>query len=95
MSQQDQLKEYSREALSAFEAAYEDAYTDIHRLYARMSRTEEATKEMEIAISQALAALVTDGVTDISELRRRVFEAVVSIGVDGHTATQLFGKTID
>ena len=30
---------------------------------------------MEIAINQALAALVTDGVTDPSELRRGVFEA--------------------
>ena len=72
MSQQDQPKEYSRETLSAFEAAY----TDIHRLYGRMLRTEEATKQLEITLSQALAALVTEGVTDPRELRRRVFEAV-------------------
>ena len=76
MSQQDQPKEYSRETLSAIEAAYEAAYTDIHRLYARMLRTEEATKELEITLSQVLAALVTEGVTDLRELRRRVFEAV-------------------
>ena len=44
MSLQDQPKEYSPETLTAFEAAY----NDIHRLYARMSRTEEATKELEI-----------------------------------------------
>ena len=73
MSLQDQAKEYSPETLTAFEAAY----NDIHRLYARMSRTEEATKELEITLSQALAALVTDGVTDPQELRRRAFEAVV------------------
>ena len=72
MSQQDQPKEYSRETLPAFEAAY----TDIHRLYGRMLRTEEATKQLEITLSQALAALVTEGVTDPRELRRRVFEAV-------------------
>ena len=70
MSQQDQPKEYSPETLSAFEAAYEAAYTDIHR------RTEEATKELEITLSQVLAALVTEGVSDLRELRRRVFEAV-------------------
>ena len=72
MSLQDQPKEYSPETLTAFEAAY----NDIHRLYARMSRTEEATKELEILLSQALEALVTDGVTDPQELRRRAFEAV-------------------
>ena len=77
MSLHDQPKEYSPETLSTFEAAWEAAYNDIHRLYARMSRTEEDKREMEIAISQARAALVTDGVTDPSELRRRVFEAVV------------------
>ena len=77
MALQDQPTEYSPETLAVFEAAYEAAYNDIHRLYARMSRTEEDKREMEIAISQALAALVTDGVTDPSELRRRVFEAVV------------------
>ena len=80
MSLHDQPKEYSPETLAAFEAAYEAAYNDLHRLYARMTRTEEATKEMEIAISQALAALITDGVTDPSELRRRVFEAVACTG---------------
>ena len=74
MSQQDQPKKYSRETLST-KAAYEAAYTDIHRLYGRMLRTEEATKELEITLSQALAAL-TEGVTDPRELRRRVFEAV-------------------
>jgi hypothetical protein len=72
MSLHDQPKEYSPEVLSAFEAAY----NDIHRLYARMSQTEEATKELEITLSQTLAALVTDGVTDPKELRRRAFEAV-------------------
>ena len=77
MSLHDQPTGYSPETLAVFEAAYEAAYNDIHRLYARMSRTEEDKREMEIAISQALAALVTDGVTDPSELRRRVFEAVV------------------
>ena len=76
MSLHDQPKGYSPETLSAFEAAWEAAYNDIHRLYARMSRTEEATKELEIILSQALAALVTDGVTDPQELRRRAFEAV-------------------
>ena len=81
MALQDQPKEYSPETLAAFEAAYEAASSDLHRLYARMSRTEEDTKEMEIAISQALAALVTDGVTDLSELRRRVFEAVASLSL--------------
>lgn len=69
----DHPKECSPEALSAFEAVY----NDIHRVYARMSRTEEATRELEIALSQTLAALVTDGVTDPKELRRRAFEAVV------------------
>ena len=72
MSLQDQPKEYSSETLAAFEAAS----NDIHRLYARMSRTEEATKELEITLSQVLAALVTEGVTDPRELRRRAFEAV-------------------
>ena len=72
MSLQDQPKEYTPETLAAFEAAY----NDIHRLYARMSRSEDATKELEITLSQALAALVIDGVTDPAELRRRAFESV-------------------
>jgi uncharacterized protein YqiB (DUF1249 family) len=76
MSLQNQPKKHSPETLSAFQAAYEAAYSDLHRLYARMSRTEEATRELEITLSQALAALVTDGVTDPRELRRRAFEAV-------------------
>ena len=73
MSLRDHPKEYSPEALSIFEAVYRD----IHRLYARMSRTEEATEELEVALSRALAALVTDGVTEPKELRRKAFEAVV------------------
>jgi hypothetical protein len=64
------------ETLSAFEAAYRAAFNDIRRLYARMSPTEEATKELEITLSQVLAALITEGVTDPRELRRRAFEAV-------------------
>ena len=72
MSPHDQLKEHNQATLSAFE----EVYSDIHRLYARMSRTEETMKELEIALSQTLAELVTDGVTDPKELRRRAFQAV-------------------
>ena len=68
----DQLKEHNHETLLALEAVY----SEIHRLYARMSRTEEAMKELEIALSQTLAELVTDGVTDPKELRRRAFQVV-------------------
>jgi hypothetical protein len=50
-----------------------------------MSRTEEATKELEIALTQTFAALVTDGVIDPKELRRRASESVVLGGV-GQTA---------
>ena len=73
MSLHDQPKEYSPEVISAFEAAYNDIW---NRLYARVSRNEEATKELEIALSQTLAALVTNGVTDSKELRQRAFEAM-------------------
>ena len=73
MSLHDQPKEYSPEVISAFEAAYNDIW---NRLYARVSRNEGATKELEIALSQTLAALVTDGVTDSKELRQRAFEAM-------------------
>ena len=40
MSLHDQPKEYSPEVISAFEAAYNDIW---NRLYARVSRNEEAT----------------------------------------------------
>lgn len=73
MSLHDQPKEYSPEVISAFEAAYNDIW---NRLYARVSRNEEATKKLEIALRQTLAALVTDGVTDSKELRQRAFEAM-------------------
>ena len=73
MSLHDKPKEYDPEAISAFEAAYNDLW---NRLYARVSRNEEATKELEIALSQTLAALVTDGVTNSKELRQKAFEAM-------------------
>ena len=53
MCLRNQPKEYSPEKLSAFETAWDAAYSDIHWLYARMSRTEEATKELEILLSEA------------------------------------------
>ena len=73
MSLHDQPKEYSPEVISAFEAAYNDIW---NWLYAPVSRNEEATKELQIALSQTLAALVTDGVTNSKELRQRAFEAM-------------------
>ena len=71
MSLQDRPKKYSPEELAAFEAAY----NDIYRLYARTLRSEAATKELEIALRKSFKALVTDGVADPKELRRRAFKA--------------------
>ena len=73
MSLHDKPKEYSPEILSAFETAYDAIW---NRLYARVSRPDER-KELEIALSQTLAALVTDGVTGAAELQQKAFEAVI------------------
>jgi hypothetical protein len=74
MSLQEHPKEYSPEVLAAFEAAYNDLW---HRLYANVTRNPKATRELEIEISLALTALVSDGITDPRELSRRAFEAII------------------
>jgi hypothetical protein len=46
-------------------------------LHAHVPRAnEEANQELAIALSQTLAALVTDGVTDPKQLRRRGLESM-------------------
>ena len=75
MSLHDHPKEYSPQILSDLEAAYVDVWNLLP--YARMSRNEEATRELEIALSRILAGLASEGVTNAKELRRRAFEAVV------------------
>jgi hypothetical protein len=69
-----QPKEYSPEILSGLEAVYSDVWNllQAHSL----TRNEETTRELEITLSQTLAGLATDGVTDPQELRRRAFEAM-------------------
>jgi hypothetical protein len=75
MSLHDHPKEHSPQILSDLEAAYVDVWNLLP--YARMSRNEEATREVEIALRRSLAGLASEGVTNPKDLRRRAFEAMV------------------
>ena len=66
-------KEYSPAVLAGLEAAFNDVWGLLH---AQPRANEEANQELAIALSQTLAALVADGVTDPKQLRRRGLESM-------------------
>ena len=55
-------KEYSPAVLAGLKAAFNDVWGLLHAHVPRAN--EEANQELAIALSQTLAALVADGVTD-------------------------------
>ena len=67
-------KEYSPAVLAGLEAAFNDVWGLLHAHVPRAN--EEANHELAIALSQILAALVADGVTDPKQLRRRGLESM-------------------
>jgi hypothetical protein len=67
-------EEYSPAVLAGLEAAFNDVWGLLHAHVPRAN--EEANQELAIALSQTLAALVADGVTDPKQLRRRGLESM-------------------
>jgi hypothetical protein len=67
-------KEYSAAVLAGLAAAFSDVWFVLHENVPRAN--EEANQELAIALSQTLAALVADGVTDPKQLRRRGLESM-------------------
>lgn len=64
----------ARAVLAGLEAAFNDVWNLLHAYVPRAN--EEANQELAIALSQTLAALVADGVTDPKQLRRRGLESM-------------------
>jgi hypothetical protein len=67
-------KEYTPQVIAGLKAAFNDVWGLLHAHVPRAN--EEANKELGIALSQTLAALVADGVTDPKQLRRRALESM-------------------
>jgi hypothetical protein len=67
-------KDYSPELLTDIEAVYTSVWK-LMQPYA-LKTNEQTTREMEIKLSQTLAELVTNGITNRRELRQRALEAV-------------------
>lgn len=72
MSSTTQSREnYSRTNFDAIEQAFRSVWKT---LYAHVSSDTTQAEELKIQLSQTLVSLVSDGITDPKELRRRALE---------------------
>ncbi len=67
------MREYSPEVLAAVREAFDAVWAT---LYAHVPPGEEMSEQVSISLSQTLAALAADGITDPQELRRRALETM-------------------
>ena len=74
MSITTQLPDSSRPSvLDAIEQAFSSVW---ETLYARVSSDNGQAEELKIQLSQTLVSLVSDGITDPRELRRKALESM-------------------
>ena len=64
---------YSPSVLDAIEQAFNSVW---ETLYSHVSSDNRQAEELKIQLSQTLVSLVSDGVTDPRELRRRALESM-------------------
>ena len=64
---------YSPSVLEAIEHAFSFVW---ETLYAHVSSDNRQAQELKIQLSQTLVSLVSDGVTDPQELRRKALESM-------------------
>ena len=74
MSSSTQLPDsYSPSVLDAIEQAFSSVWDT---LYAHVSSDNRQVEELKIQLGQTLVSLVSDGITDPRELRRKALESV-------------------
>ena len=64
---------YSPSVLDAIEQAFSSVWDT---LYAHVSSDNRQVEELKIQLGQTLVSLVSDGITDPRELRRKALESV-------------------
>ena len=74
MSSSTQLPDsYSPSVLDAIEQAFSSVWDT---LYAHVSSDNRQVEELKIQLGQTLVSLVSDGITDPRELRRKALESM-------------------
>jgi hypothetical protein len=71
MSTTTQSRENSRTNFDAIEQAFHSVWKT---LYAHVSSDNRQAEELKVQLSQTLVSLVSDGITDPKELRRKALE---------------------